>query len=569
MMASISLYDKWIAASALLLLIISGLFEGLSIIAILPVITLALGQGTTEQSSEIEVLIQKTLEYIGIPPNLEILLGLVVIGIALKAIFLFAANWVAGFAAVNYAAHKRQELVSTMMKSKWRYFVQKSTGRISTALTSESNQITALYMAVITFYATLIQAGIYTGIAAFTSWKMLIGSLAVGLFIVLILKGIMRQSRKAALAELDSMKNLNENLIGTLQILKPLKAMAREGQIKPLLTRDINKLKKARHHLVIFGNIIKLSQEPILTFFLAIGIYVLVSYLPFDQSYILFVAILYHRMVSRIGTAQTTFQKVYAQQDAFWSVQTLIEEFSNAEEDIKERGIQKTLKSVIQLKNVAFSYDKNIVLKNINAEFPAHKLISITGPSGAGKTTLIDLLVGLHLPTQGKILIDGEDIRNINLISWRQKIGFVPQEGLLINDTLQNNLTLYDSSISEARLIEALKKSEAWTFVQEMPEGLQTRVGERGERLSGGQRQRISIARSLVFNPDLLILDEPTSALDPETEKELCNTLKKLSQKTTIIVISHQERISEISDIVYKITDGQLTLVKGSIEKAA
>jgi len=141
-------------------------------------------------------------------------------------------------------------------------------------------------------------------------------------------------------------------------------------------------------------------------------------------------------------------------------------------------------------------------------------------------------------------------------MDWRRNLGYVPQEMLLFHDTLLHNITLGDESIDRDEVEQALRKAEAWDFVSALPSGLDTVIGAQGTRLSGGQRQRVAIARALVRKPKLLILDEVTTALDPHTEAEICRTLSKLKGDVTIVAISHQEAISEVADITYKLING-------------
>src|SRR5690606_21587447 len=153
--------------------------------------------------------------------------------------------------------------------------------------------------------------------------------------------------------------------------------------------------------------------------------------------------------------------------------------------------------------------------------FPKGKLTTLIGPSGAGKTTLSDVLLGLVRPRSGQILVDGVPLEELNLEQWRELVGYVPQELFLFHDTVMNNVTLGDPHITPEEVREALEAAGAWSFVEQLPQGMDTVVGERGTLLSGGQRQRISIARALVRKPKLLLLDEVTSALDPATEAEI------------------------------------------------
>jgi ATP-binding cassette subfamily C protein len=156
------------------------------------------------------------------------------------------------------------------------------------------------------------------------------------------------------------------------------------------------------------------------------------------------------------------------------------------------------------------------------------------------------------------VLIDGVPLSEIDIADWRHKIGYAPQDTVLLHDTILNNVTLGDPELDEADARRALEQADAWEFVESMPEGLQTSVGERGARVSAGQRQRIMLARALAHRPRLLILDEATSALDPDSEAAICETLRGLRGQLTIVAVSHQPALAEFADAVYRLSEGQL-----------
>ena len=194
-----------------------------------------------------------------------------------------------------------------------------------------------------------------------------------------------------------------------------------------------------------------------------------------------------------------------------------------------------------------------MILDNLNLTIAKGSITAIAGPSGVGKSTLVDLLLGLQRPLKGTILVDGACLfETVEMQAWRAGIGYVPQEQFLLNDTIRNNVTLGDHDVAEDEVIAALKIAQAWNFIEQLPQGIASCVGERGSALSGGQRQRICIARALVHHPRLLILDEATTALDPETEQILCRNIVALARNTqiTVIVISHQPRWIENADQV-------------------
>jgi ATP-binding cassette subfamily C protein len=213
------------------------------------------------------------------------------------------------------------------------------------------------------------------------------------------------------------------------------------------------------------------------------------------------------------------------------------------------------------LEQVSFGYGERWILRKANLEFPVGSFTALVGPSGVGKTTVIDLVTGLLRPQKGEVFIDDIPLSEVDLRHWRQMIGYVPQETLLLHDTVFVNVTLGDKEFKAEDVEKALRAAGAWDFVQDLPKGIFAVVGERGHKLSGGQRQRIAIARALVHQPRLLILDEATTALDPENEVAICETLLKLNEKLTILAISHQPAILDAAERAYRLEHGKAILV--------
>ncbi len=204
-----------------------------------------------------------------------------------------------------------------------------------------------------------------------------------------------------------------------------------------------------------------------------------------------------------------------------------------------------------------FDKHRKPIVRDINLKFPAYKISVLQGPSGAGKTTLIDLLIGLHKANSGTVLLDGFPLSEIDIKDWRRKIGYVPQELSLFHNTIRENITLGDKSLSDEDVMRALANAGGEEFVRKLPDGLGTIAGELGAKLSGGQRQRIALARALVTRPQLIILDEVTSALDPETEAEIVSSIRELSGEFTVIAVTHRPAWTKIADRLYKIDAGR------------
>ena len=212
----------------------------------------------------------------------------------------------------------------------------------------------------------------------------------------------------------------------------------------------------------------------------------------------------------------------------------------------------------IEFRNVGFSYGGNRVLKDININAKAGEVIALVGMSGAGKTTLVNLIPRFYEVSEGAIFIDGVDIREVTLSSLRAQIGIVTQQSILFNDTFRNNIAYGDITRPEEDIIAAAKMANAYDFIMKMPQGLDTSVGEMGSRLSGGERQRICIARALLKNAPILILDEATSSLDSESENEVQNALETLMAGRTTFVIAHRLSTIRSADRILVLADGEI-----------
>lgn len=229
--------------------------------------------------------------------------------------------------------------------------------------------------------------------------------------------------------------------------------------------------------------------------------------------------------------------------------------------DKKDKDTVWRLKEKIEVKNVSYHYPdgETNVIEHADFTIERGKTVAFIGASGAGKSTMVDILLGLLTPQYGKIYADGMNVYK-NLPTWQQEIGYIPQSIYLSDDTIRNNVAfgIHEKEIDEQAVIEALKQAQLYDFVDSLPEGLDTYVGDRGVRLSGGQRQRIGIARALYHDPEILVLDEATSALDNDTETAVMEAIDNLQGKKTIIIIAHRLSTIKNADIIYEVGDGKV-----------
>ena len=218
------------------------------------------------------------------------------------------------------------------------------------------------------------------------------------------------------------------------------------------------------------------------------------------------------------------------------------------------------LRRAIELKDIVYAYPNTdkLIFDHASLTIPIGTSVGIVGTSGAGKSTIVDILLGLLEVQEGSICADGAEVKS-RYRNWLKNIGYIPQMIFMLDDTIRRNVAfgVHDENIDEARVWEVLREAQLDEFVRELPEGLDTGIGERGIRLSGGQRQRIGIARALYYDPEVLILDEATSALDNDTEAAIMDSINRLHGRKTLVIIAHRLQTIEKCDLVYRVENGQ------------
>ena len=559
----------WQSATMLLALLLAGIAEGFGLSALLPLISTVAGghagagKAGSPSGSGLERMVTDTLTALGVSPSIGVLLVLIVLAIVLKSLLVLFAQKRVGYTVARVATDLRLELLRALLLARWEYFLRQAIGALANAMATEAARTSKAYLRGATMAALVIETLVYTGVALLVSWKVTLASLLIGLFFVFLLRPLVKKARRAGLRQTELLKSLISLLTDTLQSIKPLKAMARENLADAVLVRKTTRLNKALEKQVFSRETLKAVQEPMLTALLAVGIYVLLVQWGLPLSTTMVLVFLLARTAKQLNKVQQEYQEMVMLESAYWSLQETIKEARQSPEtDLGSRP--PLLRRAIQLDQVHFAYGENQVLQGVSLVLPVGLFTAIVGPSGVGKTTIVDLITGLLRPQQGEIWIDDLPLAEVDLRSWRRMIGYVPQETVLLHDTVLINVTLGDPDLSAADAERALHAAGAWEFASEMPEGMYSTVGERGGMLSGGQRQRIAIARALVHRPKLLILDEPTSALDRESEAAICETLKQLRGEYTILAISHQPTLMKAADRTYRLQEGKAFTVENA-----
>jgi len=545
----------------LIALLFAGIAEGFGMSMLLPLMNIVVdspGSATlSSQHSEsaLAQIITGFFDVVGMTPTVSLLLNVFVLSIMLKAALVLLANKRVGYMVAKVATDLRLALIRALFATRWEYYVHQPIGRFTNAFATEANRSADAYLFGIRVMALLMHAVVYGAVALMLAWKATLITLAAGSIILYALRSLVTKAKKAGKRQTNLLISLLSLLTDTLQSIKPLKSMARENVADAVLQRKTKRLNKALQKQVFSKEAMRALQEPLITVFFAFGLYAALIWWHLPLATVLIMVFMLAKVLKTLQKAQNEYQALVIAESAYWSIWLKIEE-AQKEQESEIGTLTPSFKHSIRFEGVGFSYKERFVLKNASLSFPKGSFTAIIGPSGAGKTTIGDLIIGLLMPQQGQIWIDDIPLTEVDMKAWRRMIGYVPQETLLLHDSVLVNVTLGDPAFTEIDVENALRDAGAWDFVAEMPDGIHSVVGERGGRLSGGERQRITIARALVHKPQLLILDEATSALDPASEADICETLRQLRGKLTILAISHQNALLNEADRAYRLDDG-------------
>lgn len=531
------------------LLLLSGAAEGVGLATLLPLLELT---ASGETRSRFAQTVSAMMAGIGLRTTLESLLGIIVLGMALKSAFQWLAMREVGYTVARVATDLRLTLMRALLEARWSYFVAQPSGHFANAISMEAYRASAAYREACAVLAGGIQAAVYLVLAFLLAWPVGLLAVGAGAVFLLGLRGFVQMSSRAGRRQTDRMMSLIAYLVDALQVLKPVKAMGREAQLWERLKQEADAFNEAQQRQVLATETMRALQQPLLVLMIALGLYALLTVggLPFTA--VLMMVFLFYRLMGLLHRVQGHYQMMAAGESAYWSLRSNVERAQAERETVGGTRKPPELTSGIELRAVSFSYNGQPALRDLTAFIPARRLVALVGPSGAGKTTIADVVIGLHRPDTGEVLLDGMPMANIDLAAWRRMIGYVPQDAPLFHDTIYNNIAMGDALTVDA-VESALRDAGAWEFAAARPEGIHEIVGERGTMLSGGQRQRVALARALVRQPALLILDEATAGLDVETEAALFDTLRRLTERMTILFISHRPAALDAADVVIRL----------------
>jgi ATP-binding cassette subfamily C protein len=548
--------------AVLLCLLLAGFAEAISITALLPMIQSIASDGVGKGAgSPAMIFINDFMSGLGITPDLPNLILVVVIFFCLKTFLSFVALSYAGYAIARVSTALRRKLIKALFAARWRFYTQLQAGRVANIISGDAGNAGIAYFVAAQFMAFAIQGTIYAIVAFLVDWKLALLGLGVGGGIALSLNWLVRVAKRAGYKRADRTSELTTFITDLMNNIKPLKTMDRYDRLVSEMGLILKRLRKALVTREVARQGLTQGSEFLITIALGLGVYLAVTVAKVSLAELVVLGIVFFQVIAIINKLQKFLQQAAEVEGAYIRTEQLIER-AHAQREAFSGTRVPLLEKECRFDHVTFAHEKTPVVRNVSFTIEKGSITVLQGQSGAGKTTLIDLLTGLHVPDKGTITLDGVSLADIDMKQWRQSIGYVPQELNLLHMTIRDNLVLGDAQISDADIEEALEQAGARDFIMAMPNGLDTEVGAMGSRLSGGQRQRIALARALVIKPKLLILDEVTSALDPETEKAICQNITALRGEYTIVAITHRPAWTEIATHLYKVERGGIAMTE-------
>ena len=544
-------------------LTVAGIFELFGFATLIPlfaVMTPDSGMDIGGKRAVINDTLGDAFAVIGAPMGPMTLLGIIFLFLVIKAVVsIMVSRYVAGvMTRINTDA--RLEVVRVLMEARWSFYTRQRLSRLVSAAGENSNAVGEAFQLAADLFAALLRIIIYLTVCYIIAPPMVLIAAGVAMLMAVSYGHLVRRSKRAAKNLSRAMSQMKADLTDIFISIKSIRAMGRQAHMATLLSNDSAELDERMRDRVLSAEYAEELQAPIIAMLLVVGLMTGVSVLHLESHALLIGAVLLVRMIATFGFVQRAHQRLSTAHVWLASATRLAKEAAASQEILVGTEVPDPALGIV-FDTVSFRHiDGREVLTAVDLRFEAGKITTLVGPSGSGKTTTLDLLLGLLPPRSGRLLLGGVDSDRVDLMKWRQRIGYVPQDVTLFNDNIRNNVALGESGFSDEDVWRALRAAGADVFVECLPEGLGHLVGDRGQMISGGQRQRIALARALLHRPAILVLDEATTGLDRESEEAICTRIREMVEQDglTVIAVSHGEMWRQMADYIYRMADGRV-----------
>ena len=554
-----------------IMMLIGAILEACSVAVIIPVINIIIDKDAIE-SSRIMSRVFELSHISDVKVFAVLVMVLLILMFVIKNIYLYIQQKVLYNYIYTNQFSTSERMMRNYIRRNYEYFLTADTAVIQRTITSDVNNMYALILSLLTLVSEVIVFIALAVFLLFTDWRMtafVATLLAVTLLVIkIVIKPMMYKAGKDNQDYYSSLfKWINESVTG----IKDIKIGGRERFFVNEYIRYGTGYVDAVQKYTLYSNVPRLIIEVVCIS--GMVLYFIFLYLTGQNSEAILgvlgaVGVALARLMPCANRINNQLNNIaYFEPFLMGVSDNLQDEISGANTDLSVIDIPKEkleIKNGIELKNICYKYPETskYILQDASIEVKVGEAIGIVGTTGAGKSTIVDVMLGLLHPEKGQVLADGKDVlTEENYRKYLKNIGYIPQNIFMLDDTIKHNIAfgVPDDEIDENRLWEVIKEAQLEDFIKGREDGLDANIGERGIQISGGQRQRIGIARALYDDPEVLVLDEATSALDGETEKAVMESINILHGKKTLVIIAHRLQTIEKCDHVYRIENGVAT----------
>ncbi len=541
--------------------------EGISIYLLVPMLAvIGLFEASISNVFPLNVLV-KGLEQLPFTLNLPFILVLYFMLLTGQAVLQRYQTILNTEIQQNFIRYLRVETYESLIKAKWEYYLEKRKSDFNYILTTEISRVGIGTHGIIQLIGIVFFTIVQVTLAFLLSPSLTLVVMVCGAVIAIYMRKFVKGSKVLGKETTELMSNYFGGISEQFNGMKDMKSNRLESSFNEWFQSMSNRI----HQNVM--KLVKLNSKSTFIYRVAAGlliiffVYVSFSFIKVPPEKMILVILIFSRLWPKFSSIQSSIEQIVTMFPALNHLLKVQKEcrkeqewdFSQMEELSSKSSFH--LESAIECKNVSYRYKKaqdNWALSNINIAFPKNKTTAIVGPSGAGKTTLVDIVMGLLQPEEGKVFVNGDPLTEKTVLGYRSTISYVAQEPFLFHSSIRENLQMVAPHASEWDLWNALTFAAADEFVRKMPQGLDTIIGDRGIRLSGGERQRLILARAILRKPTILVLDEATSALDSENERKIQQAIDRLKGTMTIIVIAHRLSTIRNADQVVVLEGGRV-----------
>ena len=537
--------------------IIVAFADGLGISMLLPLLQ---SLEVSDSSSQDNLLFSLT-DAIGVTGSLTGILAFMFVVFLGKAILKFATGYYQSNLYRELFRYLKINFYDAILKVDYQYFTKRNAGYFITIMQGHTNKLIRSFNFFVLLITSIVMTFSYLMMAAIISWQVSLMAVVLGSIILGLLTFVNRFVKKISRKISDEETKMSQIAIQALYSFKYIISTASYKPIQNQYNKSVEKLTGLQFKNQLANAFTNSLQELLSVALLIAMILIEVVVLGYPIGAVFVVLLLFYRGVNQLMGIQKNWQTLIENQGF---VESVDQEFNALASHMSQNGEVLELpplnQGTLSLNNLRFHYqdDEKPVLKNLNIDIRPNTTVAFVGTSGAGKTTLVDIITGLLKPQEGSVSLNGLNLKTVSNDVWRSKIGYVAQDLTIFDDTIANNISLYDENAASEDIENAAKMASAYDFIAELPKGFKTRIGDKGVRLSGGQKQRVSIARALIKKPDIVILDDCLSAVDTNTEKQVLDYFQNaLADKTSIIITHRIYALLEFDQIIV-LEDGKI-----------